>query len=136
MANWFDYVSLVLTLSVFAGLAYVFLYAKKAVTGAVASTKDSLKSKGVDVSAHGLSVKTDKRFDREQYLDATQRSVRVYIDLFPQRIQAAASDAVLFCGFIKAFNASSAGNNAHAEAPPLEKRSSLGGRKWRRSETE
>ena len=35
-----------------------------------------LKSKGVDVSRHGLSVKTDKRFDREQYLDATQRSVR------------------------------------------------------------
>ncbi|PIL32437.1 hypothetical protein GSI_05139 [Ganoderma sinense ZZ0214-1] len=45
-----------------------------------------LKKQGVDVSRHGVSVKTDKRFDREQYLDATQR------------------------GFIKAFNASSAGN--------------------------
>ncbi|KAI0808299.1 hypothetical protein C8Q74DRAFT_1363695 [Fomes fomentarius] len=87
MAHWFDYLSLFLTLSIFAAIAYVYLNAKKAWSGAVASTKDSLKSKGMDLSSSGLSVKTDKRFDREQYLDATQR------------------------GFIKAFNASSAGNH-------------------------
>ncbi|EJF59435.1 hypothetical protein DICSQDRAFT_138567 [Dichomitus squalens LYAD-421 SS1] len=52
----------------------------------------SLKGKGVDVSQNGLSVKTDKKLDREQYLDATQR------------------------GFIKAFNASSGGNRPLPES--------------------
>ena len=34
-----------------------------------------LKGIGVDVSKNGVSVKTDKRFNHEAYLDATQRSV-------------------------------------------------------------
>ena len=63
----------------------------------------------MDVSRHGLSVKTDKRFDRERYLDATQRSVRCFLRHDP------GSTLVLtqlqnVRGFIKAFNASSAGN--------------------------
>ncbi|RPD53555.1 hypothetical protein L226DRAFT_613846 [Lentinus tigrinus ALCF2SS1-7] len=86
MATWLDYVSLVVTLAILAGVGYLIVNARKALSGAFESTKDSLKNKGVDLSSHGLSVKTDKRFDREQYLDATQR------------------------GFIKALNASTAGN--------------------------
>ena len=34
-----------------------------------------LKSRGVDISANGVSVKTSKRFDRGDYVDATQRWV-------------------------------------------------------------
>ena len=34
-----------------------------------------LREKGVNLSKHGVSVKTDKRFNREEYLDATQRYV-------------------------------------------------------------
>ncbi|RDX50636.1 hypothetical protein K466DRAFT_601811 [Polyporus arcularius HHB13444] len=93
MATWLDYVSLVVTLAIFVGVGYLIVNARKAFSGAVESTKDSLKSKGVNVSSHGLSVKTDKRLDREQYLDATQR------------------------GFIKAFNASSGGNKDPDVAP-------------------
>ncbi|KAI0739916.1 hypothetical protein C8Q80DRAFT_1274940 [Daedaleopsis nitida] len=113
--NWLDYLALILTLSFLGGIVYVFVNAKKAVSGAVESTKGSLKNRGLNVSANGLSVKTDKRFDREQYLDATQR------------------------GFIKAFNASSGGNQDR-DAPPeatVGKKSSLRGRKilGRHSET-
>ncbi|KAI1784579.1 hypothetical protein LXA43DRAFT_208310 [Ganoderma leucocontextum] len=86
MATWFDYFVLLVTLCIIAGLVFTYFLAKKVLPGAFESAKDSLKKQGVDVSRQGLSVKTDKRFDREQYLDATQR------------------------GFIKAFNASSAGN--------------------------
>lgn len=39
------------------------------------STKESLNDKGVNISASGISVKTDKQMDREAYLDATQRYV-------------------------------------------------------------
>ncbi|KAM5541516.1 hypothetical protein V8D89_004706 [Ganoderma adspersum] len=86
MTTWFDYFVLVVTLCIVGGLIFAYVVAKEALPGAFETAKDSLKKQGVDVSRHGLSVKTDKRFDREQYLDATQR------------------------GFIKAFNASSAGN--------------------------
>lgn len=34
----------------------------------------SLKKKGLHITDSGVSVKTDKRFDREDYIDATQRS--------------------------------------------------------------
>ena len=35
----------------------------------------SLKTKGLDISDKGVSIKTQKRFDRENYVDATQRCV-------------------------------------------------------------
>jgi hypothetical protein len=41
------------------------------------STKASLNDKGVNISASGISVKTDRNMDREAYLDATQRYVIV-----------------------------------------------------------
>lgn len=37
---------------------------------------NSLKSKGLVVNEHGMSVKTSKRFDRDDYVDATQRCAR------------------------------------------------------------
>ncbi|KAH9938814.1 uncharacterized protein BXZ73DRAFT_99875 [Epithele typhae] len=85
MATWVDYAALVLTLAFFAGMGYMYLYMRNFWSGAVENTKGSLQDKGFSLSKSGVSVKTDKRFDHEQYLDATQR------------------------GFIKAFNASSAG---------------------------
>ncbi|KAI0327859.1 hypothetical protein GY45DRAFT_1338507 [Cubamyces sp. BRFM 1775] len=88
MANWIDYLSLVLTFSIITALVYGGFVAVKATSEAVQSTKEKLKTKGVNVSKHGVSVKTNKRYDREDYLDATQR------------------------GFIKAMKASSAGNQS------------------------
>ena len=37
------------------------------------SFTSSLKAKGLDISHTGVSVKTQKRFDRQDYVDATQR---------------------------------------------------------------
>ncbi|KAI0641659.1 hypothetical protein C8Q79DRAFT_918996, partial [Trametes meyenii] len=76
------------TVSVISALAYGGYLAMRAISQAVQATKDSLKSKGVNVSKSGVSVKTNKRYEREDYLDATQR------------------------GFIKAMKASSGGNQA------------------------
>ena len=36
---------------------------------------NSLKTKGLDVSHTGISVKTSKRFDHEEYMEATRRCV-------------------------------------------------------------
>ncbi|KAI0820892.1 hypothetical protein BC628DRAFT_1394847 [Trametes gibbosa] len=105
MANWLDYFSLVVTLVIISALAYGGFLAMKAISSAVESTKDTLKTKGVNVSKNGVSVKTNKRYDREDYLDATQR------------------------GFIKAMKASSGGNQAGQEPSNgrLEREGSLGG---------
>lgn len=35
----------------------------------------SLKTRGLTISDKGVSIKTSKRFDREDYVDATQRYV-------------------------------------------------------------
>jgi len=75
MANWVDFLSLITTLSVICGIAYGVYYIAMQGRAALESTKQSLKSKGVNVSEHGISVKTSRRLDREGYMDATQRSV-------------------------------------------------------------
>ncbi|KAH9850462.1 hypothetical protein C2E23DRAFT_835195 [Lenzites betulinus] len=114
MANWFDYLSLLATLTIISALAYGGFLAMKAISSAVESTKDSLKTKGVNLSKNGVSVKTNKRYDREDYLDATQR------------------------GFIKAMKASSGGNQAGQEPSngPLQRENSSGGSRSRRAHAE
>ncbi|KAL4255523.1 hypothetical protein AB1N83_013052 [Pleurotus pulmonarius] len=86
MANWIDLFSLFATIAVFGGIIYGVLYLVNSVSQGVASTKEALANKGLHISDKGMSVKTSKRFDREDYVDATQR------------------------GFIKAMNAASFGH--------------------------
>ncbi|KAF8211649.1 hypothetical protein K438DRAFT_1958728 [Mycena galopus ATCC 62051] len=92
MANssWIDMVSLLLTISVLGGVVYVVLLVVRSVSQGVESAKEGLKTKGVHITDKGVSVKTSKRFDRENYVDATQR------------------------GFVKAVNASSFGKRDEA----------------------
>ncbi|KAF5319393.1 hypothetical protein D9619_008527 [Psilocybe cf. subviscida] len=75
MAGLTDFLSLLATLAVFGGLIYGVIFVVKTVNEGVASTKESLKAKGLHVTSSGMSVKTDKRFDREDYVDATQRGI-------------------------------------------------------------
>jgi len=75
MANLFDFVSLLVTLAILGGVVYGVMSMVKTVNEGVASTKESLKAKGLHVTSSGVSVKTDKRFDREEYMDATQRGI-------------------------------------------------------------
>jgi hypothetical protein len=46
----------------------------------------SLKSRGLDISKEGVSVKTFRRFDREDYVDATQRSILFFCKSLPNSI--------------------------------------------------
>ncbi|KIM44039.1 hypothetical protein M413DRAFT_443099 [Hebeloma cylindrosporum] len=75
MANFIDILSLVATITVFGGVIYGVIFVMRSINEGVASTKESLKSRGLDVSASGVSIKTSKRFDREDYVDATQRGI-------------------------------------------------------------
>ncbi|EPS94451.1 hypothetical protein FOMPIDRAFT_1134343, partial [Fomitopsis schrenkii] len=76
------------TLSIAGGVVFGLLYIVKAMSQVAEATKASLKNKGVNLSIEGVSIKTDKRWDRGDYLDATQR------------------------GFVKAYNNSSFGPGA------------------------
>ena len=57
-------------------LAIILLVVNRVSTFA-STTKEKLKAKGYHVSAQGVAVQTQKRFNREDYVDATQRCVVV-----------------------------------------------------------
>ncbi|KAF8175789.1 hypothetical protein BJ912DRAFT_928112 [Pholiota molesta] len=67
----------VLTIIFFGGIIYGIIFVTKSINAGVASTRESLKSKGYDVTPSGMSVKTSKHFGREEYIDATQRSLSI-----------------------------------------------------------
>jgi len=75
MATWLDIFSLVATFTFFVGTIAGVLYLVQQASQAVQSTKDSLKNKGWNISDKGVSVKTSHRFNREDYVDATQRTL-------------------------------------------------------------
>ncbi|KAJ8688950.1 hypothetical protein PTI98_013020 [Pleurotus ostreatus] len=108
MANWIDLFSLFATIAVFGGIIYGVLYLVNSVSQGVASTKEALANKGLHISDKGVSVKTSKRFDREDYVDATQRYV---LSPSAKHPLTSAPDR----GFIKAMNAASFG---HASSSP------------------
>ncbi|RXW21878.1 hypothetical protein EST38_g3972 [Candolleomyces aberdarensis] len=70
-----DLLVFVIFVGVVGAVIYGVMLASKSIDAGVASTKESLKARGLDVSATGVSMRSDKRFDRQDYLDATQRYV-------------------------------------------------------------
>ncbi|KAF9074586.1 hypothetical protein BDP27DRAFT_1316499 [Rhodocollybia butyracea] len=75
MATLGDFLALITTIAVFGGVIYVILKLSGSVSEGVKSTKVKLKEKGYDISDKGVSVKTSKRMNREDYVDATQRGL-------------------------------------------------------------
>ncbi|PBK64693.1 hypothetical protein ARMSODRAFT_961868 [Armillaria solidipes] len=73
MASWLDIIALLVTVGICGGIVYGILCASSSLSESVASTKEKLKEKGYTISDKGVSVKTSKRFGREDYVDATQR---------------------------------------------------------------
>jgi len=73
MASWIDVCFLVIITLFFVGSIIGVLYVARAISSYVKSTKESLQQRGVTISREGVSVKTQRRFDRDDYLDATQR---------------------------------------------------------------
>jgi len=86
------------TLTIVGGFISVIIFASKRVTEGIKSTQEScvvhfffllllpkakclpffshrLRAQGLHISEKGISIKTNKRFDRDDYVDATQRSV-------------------------------------------------------------
>ncbi|KAF5346891.1 hypothetical protein D9756_010609 [Leucocoprinus leucothites] len=62
-------------MGVFGGTIWGVVYVVKQVTESVQATKQKMKEKGYDISGKGVSIKTSKRFDRQDYIDATQRGM-------------------------------------------------------------
>ncbi|QRW23017.1 hypothetical protein RhiXN_08053 [Rhizoctonia solani] len=63
----------VLFLGLFSGAIYGAMVLSKQFSGAIESTKDGLKKRGLDITENGLSVKTEKRLERDDYIDGTGR---------------------------------------------------------------
>ncbi|KAJ3543686.1 hypothetical protein NMY22_g3051 [Coprinellus aureogranulatus] len=80
-----DVLALIIVIS---AVVYGVNVASKQINEGMASTKESLKAKGVDISASGVSMKTDKRLERQDYIDATQRG-------FIKTLQASSAAKVL-----------------------------------------
>ncbi|KAI6165090.1 hypothetical protein EDD17DRAFT_1419522, partial [Pisolithus thermaeus] len=68
------------TIIVFVGTILAVIYSARKFTSTVAATKESLKNRGISVSDRGVSIKTDKRLDMEDYVDATQRGMIKVLD--------------------------------------------------------
>ncbi|KAL4076606.1 hypothetical protein V8B97DRAFT_1466572 [Scleroderma yunnanense] len=75
MATWWNIFSLSLTVAICVGAILAVICVVRQVSSSIQSTKESLKTRGISISKEGVSVKTDKRFDREHYIDATQRGI-------------------------------------------------------------
>lgn len=75
MASWIDIFSFLTTTSLFVGTILGVIYIAKRLSEAAQNTKESLENKGISISDKGVSIKTSKRLDRENYVDATQRGV-------------------------------------------------------------
>lgn len=69
----FDLFMLVLTIVFFCFIIMGVLILLHYLDSGIKSAKTALQNKGLTVSDKGVSVKTDRRFGREDYVDATQR---------------------------------------------------------------
>ncbi|KAJ3833864.1 hypothetical protein F5878DRAFT_385266 [Lentinula raphanica] len=119
MADLGDFIALIVTIAVFAGIIYLAYTVTSSVSDSVKSTKDRLKEKGYEISNQGMSVKTSKRMNREDYVDATQRGII--------RAMGAASFGSNANGtpdVTSATSSTSSANLANLKSPPLEHRSS------------
>lgn len=80
MASWIDVLSFLTVTSLFVGTIFGVVFVTKRLSAAAQHTKESLQHKGISISDKGMSIKTSKRFDRENYVDATQRGVIKVLD--------------------------------------------------------
>ncbi|KAG5645325.1 hypothetical protein DXG03_006514 [Asterophora parasitica] len=97
------------TLCIAAGIIYGILFISKQITQSFENTKDHLKNKGLTISHKGVSVKTARRFDREDYVDATQRCA-LHLPFSPYTPHPWYCSSFSNCrGFVKAVNAASFG---------------------------
>jgi len=72
---WTDILAFAATLGFIGAAVYGVLFVIRQINQGVTSTKEALKERGLHISDHGVKVKTSKRFDREDYVDATQRGI-------------------------------------------------------------
>ncbi|KAG8924311.1 hypothetical protein FRC03_008879 [Tulasnella sp. 419] len=72
-STWTDFIWAMLQTAIFVGLAAGIWIAMKAMDKATANTKETLQSRGVSMDDGVVSVKTDRRLEREDYIDATRR---------------------------------------------------------------
>lgn len=111
MATWVDVFSLSVTTIVSVGTILAVIYIARKITSTIAATKESLKDRGISLSDRGVSIKTNKRFDMEHYVDATQRGFIKVMDAasFGKR------DAVERTSSPASRGGSSSEDNAHAK---------------------
>ncbi|KAG2155255.1 uncharacterized protein EDB93DRAFT_1101827 [Suillus bovinus] len=80
MASWIDIFSFLTITTLFLGTILIIILVVKSLSAAAQQTKQSLQDRGISISDKGVSIKTSKRFDRENYVDATQRGIIKVLD--------------------------------------------------------
>jgi len=74
-----DYLSLALVLA-FLGLGFVAIALKQWFNNVLQVTRDLLEKQGVYITSHGVTVKTNKPYDHEQYFDNIQRKLVKFLN--------------------------------------------------------
>jgi len=75
MAGIVDFLYFAITVALFGGAIAGILFVVNRISEFTASTKEKLKSQGYNISDKGVEVHTEKRFNHEDYVDATQRGL-------------------------------------------------------------
>lgn len=74
MASWLDVASFILIFALFIGTIIGTISVVRRVSNGFQSIKESLRNRGCSISSEGVTIKTSHRFNREDYVDATQRA--------------------------------------------------------------
>jgi len=62
------------------GIVVGGIYVFRMVSATIEKTRTDLRSKGVHVSNQGVQIKTNKTYNHEDYIDATQRALTAGMD--------------------------------------------------------
>jgi len=119
-----DIFALFLTVIILTGVIYLIVSTNKAMDSVMQSAKQSLKSKGLDISSSGIAVKTDKVFDRESYMDATQRGIINALNASSHNHQSKRSTSAT--PLIRTESGATNGNKHHGATPLLRSHSNQG----------
>jgi len=76
MANsWFELLSSVFMTAIVLAIVIGAILVGRQVAKSVEDTKTNLRKQGINVSDSGMKIQTDKRYDREDYIDATRQAI-------------------------------------------------------------
>jgi len=78
--SWFEFISSLFMTFLVVGVVVGGIYAFRTISATIEQTRNDLRSKGVNISDSGVQIKTNKHYNHEDYIDATQRVLTAGMD--------------------------------------------------------